>query len=369
MGEPIFKLKNTVAWYGVEVFSSNYELYGEMSARMMDVLSDFTPEVENYSIDEAFMRLESERNFSFTDLGREIRERVKKHIGIPVSVGIAETKTLAKIANFHAKRSAKAQGVLDLTKSPHQPIALERTPVEEVWGVGPRYGELLRAHGIYNALDLRNADDNFIRHQMTVVGLRTVHELRGINCIPLELCPPSKKSITVSRSFGDGVESWEEMRAALAYYVSRAGEKLRKQKLAPGAITVFISTSRFIDALEQYSNAATLKVAPASDNTFELMQLAQKCLAGIYCDGYTYRKAGVTLTNLSPADTLSGRLWGNEQHERMRKLNEVVDSINRKLGKDTVKFGLFESQGLWQTRFSKRSPRYTTKWDELLEVR
>jgi DNA polymerase V len=209
---------------------------------------------------------------SFADLGREIRGRVLKHTGIPVSVGMAETKTLAKVANYHAKRSEKAAGVLSLVRSTYKDLALARLPVDEVWGVGPRYTEMLRRRGIETALDLRDAPDDWVRERMTVVGLRTVTELRGIPCIPLEITPPNKKLITVSRSFGAATASLDELRAAIAFYTARAAEKLRRQKLAAGAVTVFIETDRFKPG-PQYSNSVTLNVAPKSDNTWEYCKM------------------------------------------------------------------------------------------------
>src|SRR5262245_27407613 len=257
MGAPAFKLRDLIKQHDVIVRSSNYELYGDMSARVMDCLSDFTDELETYSIDEAFLRLDVGAEESFTALGREIRCRVLKHTGIPVSVGLAKTKTLTKVANYHAKRSEKAAGVLSLERQAHTDLALERLPVDEVWGIGPRYTEMLRRHGIETAIALRDAPDDWVRDRMTVVGLRTVTELRGTPCIPLEISPPNKKLITVSRSFGAAASSLDELRAAIAFYTARAAEKLRRQRLAAGTITVFIETDRF-KPVAQYSPSVTL---------------------------------------------------------------------------------------------------------------
>lgn len=368
MGEPFFQAWKTMERHQVEWFSSNYELYGDLSSRVMDTLADFSPQVENYSIDEAFLTLTPEKNKTLADLGRLIRQRVKRHVGIPVSVGIAETKTLAKIAAFHAKRSTKAQGVLDLTFSPFQQAAMERTPVDEVWGIGPRYGEMLRAHDIFTAWDLRNTPDDWIRQQMTVVGLRTVHELRGIVCHPLELTSSTRKTITVSRSFGSPVESLEELRDAVAFYVSRAGEKLRSEKVVAGVITTFIETDRF-RPVPQHSKSITLEIAPLSNTTTELRELAFKGLAAIYKPDFEYRKAGILLAELMPEDAVPRRLWDEEHNEQMRKAMAAIDEVNKKLGRDTVRIGLFSRVGAWNTRFRKRSPRYTTKWNELMIVK
>ena len=367
MGTPAFQIRDLIKRHGVIVRSSNYELYGDMSARVMDCLSDFTDELETYSIDEAFLRVYVGAKGSFADLGREIRGRVLKHTGIPVSVGMAETKTLAKVANYHAKRSEKAAGVLSLVRSTYKDLALARLPVDGVWGVGPRYTEMLRRHGIETALDLRDAPDDWVRERMTVVGLRTVTELRGTPCIPLEITPPNKKLITVSRSFGAATASLDELRAAIAFYTARAAEKLRRQKLAAGAVTVFIETDRFKPG-PQYSNSVTLNVAPKSDNTWELRELAFSGLARIYKPEYDYRRAGVTLGGLELADLVAKRLWEDEWYERQRRLMAAVDRLNGKYGRDTVRCGLFHTDGLWRTRFAKRSPRYTTRWSEICEV-
>jgi DNA polymerase V len=367
-GSPLFKVRPLLEAHGAAILSSNYELYGDMSTRVMNTLSDFTDEVEHYSIDEAFLRLRVSPRESFTKIGREIRSRVLRHTGIPVSVGIAETKTLAKIANHHAKRSSKADGVLDLVGSPYRDIALARVPVEDVWGVGPQYSKALRERGIETALDLRDAPDDWVRERMTVVGLRTVIELRGTPCIPLEITTPNKKLITVSRSFGAATSSLDELRAAIAFYTARAAEKLRKQKLAAGTITVFIETDRF-KAVPQYAKALTLNVAPKSDNTWELRELAFSGLARIYNPGYDYRRAGVTLGALELADLVAKRLWADEWYERQRRLMAAVDHLNGKYGRDTVRCGLFHTEGAWRTRFAKRSPRYTTRWQEIVRLR
>lgn len=364
-GAPLFQSLPLLEEHDAAILSSNYALYGDMSHRVMTVLGDFTDEMETYSIDEAFLRLHINPRESFAELGREIRRRVLKHTGIPVSVGIAETKTLAKIANHHAKRSAKTKGVLDLVRSPYQELALSRVPVASVWGIGSRYAQMLELNGIKSALDLRNAPDAWVRDKMTVVGLRLVQELRGVPCLPLEITPPAKKLLTVSRSFGSATDSVEEVRAAVVFYVSRAAEKLRRQKLAAGSLTVFIETDRFKQE-PQYSNAVTLAIAPKSDSTMELRELALSGLAKIFRAGFRYRRAGVTLNGLEFADRLTKRLWEDDCYERHRRLMAAIDRLNGKFGRDTVRCGLFPSEGVWRTRFSQRSPRYTTCWDEIM---
>jgi DNA polymerase V len=367
MGSPIFQMNELIERNNVQVLSSNYELYGDLSSRVMDALSDFTPDMEVYSIDEAWLRFPVSRQGSMNDLGREIKRRVRQYTGIPVSIGFGASKTLAKCANYHAKRSTKAGGVLDLTNSPYLDVALERLPVRDVWGVGPGYAAMLEKNGIENALDLRDANDNWVREKMTIVGLKTVHELRGVPCFPLETVSPAKKLITCSRSFGKATDNFQEVRAALAYFTARAAEKLRRQKLVAGNLTVFLSTDRFRDD-PQYSAGAQLDVAPKSDYTPELIALAMKGLAKLFLAGFKIRKAGVILGSLELAANMTRRLWDHENYEDRRRLMREMDAMNLKYGRDAVQCGIYPSAGIWRTRFEKRSPRYTTRWDDICSV-
>jgi DNA polymerase V len=366
MGTPLFKVQDLVDDHNVAVYSSNYALYGDMSHRVMEALQEFTPEVEVYSIDEAFMRLDDEDQ-PFHARGVSIREKVLKWTGIPVSVGIAQTKTLAKIANHLSKKNPEHQGVLDLTPIDIQAEALEKTPVNEVWGVGPAYAKLLKVAGITTARKLRDADRRWIRRRMTIVGARIVEELRGISCLPLEQCPQQKKSITCSRSFGLPVESLAELREAVAVYMTRAAERLRRGRLAAGVVTVFINTNRF-STEPQYGNSTTYELAYSTDSTKELREWAMKGLEQIYRSGYRYKKAGVMLNGFVPANQLSRRFFGDASFERSRCVMEAVDEINRRHGHDTVRFGVAKSDGRWQTKFLRRSQKYTTCLKDILRI-
>ncbi len=267
MGAPYFKSRRVIEENGGAVCSSNYELYADMSRRVMCALREFTPEVEVYSIDEAFAALDG-GGPSFEERGLEIRKKVKEWTGIPVSVGIAQTKTLAKLAARHTKQSAASRGVLDLTDAAAQTALLEETRAREVWGVGPAYAKLLEEAGIETARELRDADRGWVRRRMTVVGARIVEELRGVRCLPLEECPRAKRSVTCSRSFGELTGSLEELRDAVAFYTGRAAERLRRGRLAASVVTVFINTSR-LGAGPQYASAATLELASPTDATDE----------------------------------------------------------------------------------------------------
>jgi len=245
MGVPAFEVADLIKKHSIEVFSSNYTLYADMSRRVMETLATFAPEIEIYSIDEAFLNLAGFKS-PLADYGRQIQRTVKQWTGMPVSIGIAGTKTLAKIANHLAKRSAELDGVLDLSASANIEKVLAEVPLEKVWGIGIRSAIKLKRAGLKTALDLSKADISWIRNRFGVVGVRTVYELRGSCCYPLEDNPPARQSIVVSRMFGVPVESIEQLKEAAATYAARAGEKLREHSLAVNLQTVFVTTSRFI---------------------------------------------------------------------------------------------------------------------------
>jgi DNA polymerase V len=255
--------------------------------------------------------------------------------------------------------------VVDLTSSNYQETALERVPVGDVWGVGPRYSEMLQRNGIRTALDLRDADDEWIRKRMTVVGARIVQELRGVQCIPFEPTPKVKQQLCVSRSFGAATESLQDLRAAVAFFTGRVAEKLREHRLLAGEMTVFVHTDRFKD-VPQYANSARLAIAPKSDSTLELLPLALKGLNQIHREGFQISKAGVILNDLELADRAPRRLWDAALYELHKRLMAAVDALNIKFGKDTVRCGLFPNSGAWRTRFERRSPAYTTDWRQLM---
>ncbi len=367
MGVPLFKVRDIVEENDVAVFSSNYALYGDLSLRLADAFHEFTPDVEVYSIDEAFLGLDERPGQSFREQGLEIRAKVYKWTGVPCSLGISRTKTLAKVAQRFTKRHPEAQGVLDLTDPSNQTAVLEETSVGEVWGVGPAYAKLLKGRGIDTARKLRDADRRWVRQRMTVVGARIVEELRGVSCIPLEKCPQNRKSVTCSRSFGVRVESLEELREAVAVYMTKAAERLRRSRLAAGVVTVFINTSRF-DPGPQYSNSATTELAYSTDSTEELLGWALRGLERIYRPGFRYKKAGVMLNRLTPAEGLSMRLFGEGRFEQSRRVMKAVDEINARYGRGTVRFGAARPGGRWETKFLRRSRRYTTCLAEVLRV-
>ncbi|MHC4632367.1 MAG: Y-family DNA polymerase, partial [Planctomycetota bacterium] len=348
MGVPAFEVEDIIRKNGVEVFSSNYALYADMSSRVMETLSAFTPDIEVYSIDEAFLNLAGlncslpapvfastpvpafsvraaqAAQAQVTDYGREIRRTVKQWTGMPVTVGMARTKTLAKIAGRTAKRSAKANGVLDLTESAYLNRVLAETPVEKVWTVGIKTALKLKRAGIKTALALRDVDVSWVRQKFGVVGVRTVYELRGISCYPLEQNPPVKKSITVSRMFGKPVESIKELKEAIASYASRAGEKLRGQGLAAGVMTVYVTTSRFIE--NRYFNSHTVEFATATNDTIELIRNTCRCIDRLYRKGCAFKKCGIIFNGLVPEDQIQKGLFDNVDRLKSQRLMRVIDT-------------------------------------------
>jgi DNA polymerase V len=368
MGSPLFKVESLLDEHDAAIFSSNYALYGDMSGRVMNLLHNFTPEIEVYSIDEAFLSLEP-RKKSLENLGHSIREKIYKWTGIPVSIGIAETKVLAKIANRRAKREGlKERGVLNLYRSEKTEAVLKDTPIGEIWGIGYRSLLKLKAQNILNAWQFRETDNRFIRRLLTVTGARIALELRGIKCLPFELVQTKKHNITCSRSFESSVSEYGDLREAVLYYLTRACEKMRKHDLAANAVTVLISTDRFRPVPAEYAPSVTYSANYPTDSNPEIQQWALKTLEKIYKPHYEYRRAGVILSGLVSNEKLTKRMFDDEQFERRHKLMKAIDEINQKFGKDSVRFASVKTSGSWLTKRARKSPGYTTNWNELLTV-
>jgi DNA polymerase V len=365
MGIPAFQIRHLIRTHDVQVFSSNYALYGDMSRRVMDTLAQFSPNVEVYSIDEAFLSLSGFTSRNLTEYGRTIRATVKRWTGIPVSVGIAGTKTLAKVAGRVAKRSPDAAGIFDLMACQDLDALLARTTVDDIWGIGTNWARLLKQHGITTALSLKEADVHWVRGTMGVVGERLVRELRGVSCLPLEDCPPPKQGITVSRSFGLPITALSEMRQAVATYTARAAEKLRAEGLAVTVLTVFLTTNPFKKDEPQYSNAVTITLPVTTDATPELLRYALRSIERIYREGYRYNKAGVMLTALVPASQHQLDLFEDRDRARSSRLMRVLDRLNTEMGAGTLRYAAEGYVKRWRTRFERRSPAYTNNWRDL----
>ncbi|EKS35374.1 Y-family DNA polymerase [Afipia clevelandensis] len=351
----------------VIVRSSNYTLYGDMSGRVMNVLSQFTPDLEIYSIDEAFLGLggfESRLHEHAVDL----RQTVQLWTGIPVSVGIAPTKTLAKVANRFAKKDADRAGVYVMNEATEIEHTLSRMALTDLWGVAGRMAQRLEEIGITSPLKLRDADPTFIRERFNVVMQRMVLELRGVPCIELEDHIPDRKSIIASRSFGRPVTTLQEMQEAVASYAARAAEKMRRQGLATAHVSVFVETNRFRPTDPQYNVSRAIRLPVATADTAVLSKAANRVIRAIYKSGFRYKKAGVMLLDLAPASRVQGDLWTEPDNARSKSLMKALDGLNAHYGRGTLTYASAGRQQAWKLRRDHISPRYTTSWDELLRV-
>ncbi|HNT52138.1 MAG TPA: Y-family DNA polymerase [Candidatus Syntrophosphaera sp.] len=365
MGAPGFKHEALIRKHGGTLLSSNYALYGDMSARVMEVLARFSPELEIYSIDEAFLGLAGFRVRDLEEYGRKIRATVRKWTGIPVSVGISRTKTLAKIANHYAKRYSGYRGCLVLLDDERIAKALSRTPVAEIWGIGGQYDKFLRQNGIVNAWQLREASEKFIDHYMTSIGHKTVLELQGFGCIDLDEAPAPKKSVVCSKSFSRQVSDLTELEEAVSTYITRAAEKMRAQHSVAGHMMVFLNTNRFKEG-PQYNNSAQSSLAVPSAYTPDLIKAGLELLRDVYLPGFEYKKAGVMFAHLMDEGDVPLNLIESSYLDDSRKaLIEAVDSLNRRCGRDTVFYASCGVGKKWEMKRAKLSPCYTTRWSDL----
>lgn len=372
MGEPFFKQRELFRRVGVVCFSSNYELYADMSNRVMTTLEAMSPRVEIYSIDEAFCDLTGVRNCrDLTEFGKEIRTTVLKHTHLTVGVGIAQTKTLAKLANHAAKKwHRQTGGVVDLSNVDRQRRLLALVPVEDVWGVGRRISIKLNAMGIKTALDLAEQSTWTIRKHFNVVLERTVRELRGEPCLALEEFAPTKQEIVCSRSFGERITDYEEMRQAVCSYAARAAEKLRGEHQYCRFISVFVKTSPFALNELYYGNSASVKLLTPTQDSRDIIHAAVKCLDKIWKEGHRYQKAGVMLGDFFSQGVAQLNLFDdNAPRPGSEKLMAVMDQLNTRDGRGTLYFAGQGTRPSWQMKCEMLSPRYTTRFSDLLVIR
>ena len=364
------KYKNQLQNAGAIALSSNYELYGDLSHRVYDVLFASVPEVEIYSIDECFLDLSG-----FAHLGTDgmmefcakLREKVLKWTGIPTGIGIATTKVLSKVANRVAKKSVS--GVAELLTDELRDRVLSNLEIEDIWGINRRLGVRLRSHSIATAAQLRDANESLIKQIMGIVGVRIVHELRGLSCLPLEAIAPPQKNMICSRSFGQPLTSLAQMHEAIAHHAARAAAKLRHRKLRTSVLGVFLTTNRFKPNDPQYSNSISMSLPTATNSSQILIQYAKLCMTSIFRDGFSYKKCGVSLNDLSSVDAVQLDLLSPAVEPSDEKLMEVIDSLNRRYGSGTIRFASEGMRQDWKMRSDLRSPRFTTNWDELLVVK
>jgi Nucleotidyltransferase/DNA polymerase involved in DNA repair len=370
IGVPYFQARAICKKINAEVFSSNYTLYGDMSRRVMGTLRTFSPRIEVYSIDEAFLHIEDKDPARSMALGDAIAERVKQWVGLPVGVGIAPTKTLAKVAN----RTAKKRGLRSLALQ--DPAAIDAVladmPVTGLWGIHHRLGRRLARLGVESALDLKHLPPAHARKLFGVVMERMIRELHGVPCIDLEEQPPPKQQIMVSRSFGRLVTEYDELEQAFATYAARVGEKLRQQRCFARAVHVWLATNPFRDVDRQYTNAASVPLAPASADSGQLIGCAVQGLKRIYRTGFHFKKAGVLALDIAPeqAELAQSNLFHDlGEREKKAGLMQTFDDINRRYGAGTL---VYASQGLggeaWRMQRKLMSPMYTTRWEDLPRV-
>ena len=367
MGEPVFKIPEIIEKNNVHVFSTNYALYGDISQRVMNALAGLVQDMEIYSIDEAFLDLTGIPQNELIDFGRKIKETIEQWTGIPVSIGIAPTKTLAKIANHIAKTEVGKQGVLFLNGDQKSDQYLRKVSVREIWGVGEKYAQFFQKSKIFTAYELKQADENRIKEHLGVMGQRLVLELRGIVCYSLESNPDTKKEICTSRSFGQPITAYEELEQATMNYVSKVAQKLRKQRSLAKSILIFIMTNKFADG-PQYVNYKIIQLPVPTNQTAELIHYAVIALKKLYKKGFAYKKSGIIVSDVVPAKETQTNLWDKVNREKNKQLLEVIDNINSKAGIEQVKFAIQGTEKNWHMRQHHLSPHYTTKWSDILIV-
>ena len=347
MGEPYFKAKDIIIKNNVQVFSSNYSLYGDLSRRVMRTLKRFNSGIEIYSIDEAFLDLSNFPDNEMEDLGKEIRSIVLKWTGIPTSIGIAKTKTLSKVANHIAKK--KQSGVVSLIEVENIDPILEKVEINDIWGVGKQLTKFYHKNGIYNAKQLKNKSNTWIKKSSNVLGSRTAMELRGISCIGLETTSAKRKSCIVSRSFGKRVEDFQELKEAIASYSLNASEKIRSEALVAKSITIFIRTSPFQNRYGFYSNSKTINFPIATNNSIEVVKAAVSALKTIFKNGYRYQKAGVLLSHLSNSNN-GKNLFSSIRDEKINILMKSIDNTNYRYGRSTLSLASAGVHKKWNMR-------------------
>jgi len=366
MGEPYHLARGRPGLEHVIWKSSNYALYGDMSRRMYEVLTTMAPHVEPYSIDEMFLDFRG-----LNDAPRRAADMlaaVLKIAKIPTCVGIGPTKTIAKLANAVAKKDRAGSGISDLRDPDQRACAYRELAVGSVWGIGPASAQKLNKIGIQTIADFVALPDDEVRKMLSVVGLRTCWELRGISCMPLALAPSTRKSLAVTRSFGKSIDTWPEMERAFSAYAMRATEKLRRHGLVAAAMQVFLQTNRFSKSDRQYVNQTSFAIEPSSDS-FTLIGNVTRAARHIWRDGYRYAKAGIILLDLSAAHELPPNFFPSRDPQKSAALMRAMDALNQRYGRNTLRPGTVAAHPRWGMRRANLSPSYTTRADQLLQVR
>ena len=366
MGVPLFKVKDIVEKEKVVVFSSNYTLYADMSRRVMNIISSSSPYTEIYSIDEAFVELSS-LPIDYESYAHQLRQTILQHTGIPVSIGIASTKTLAKVANHKAKKDDSLNGVCSLVNYNNIDEMLELTEVGDVWGVGRRLSKKLINHGIHNAKLLKNCSDSWIRKMMSVNGLKTITELRGISCIPLEEYSMTRKSCCTTRSFGKLLTNLDDIEQAVTTFARRAAERIRSESLAASCVSVFVRTNPFDKKSAYYSNGASRTLSHPTHDSITIIETALLLTKRIFKNNYQYKKAGVLLSGLCNESEIQETLF-EKNYNQNSDLMSAIDAINYRYGRDTLQMASECKVGNWKQKRENCTRNYTTQIDRLLLV-
>jgi DNA polymerase V len=363
MGEPYFKVKNLVKKNDVQIFSSNYALYGDISRRVMKVIKEFSDKVEIYSIDEAFISLSFVESQRLNEYGKEIRERILKWTGIPTSIGIANTKTLSKVANYIAKKIKT--GVIVLDKEKDIDDELKKFDISNIWGVGKQLSKLYIKNNIDTAYKLKNISNTWVKKNTNVLGAKTVMELRGVPCVELQTVESKRKSCCVSRSFGKKVENIEKLKESITTHCLSAAEKIRGDDQVTKSVTVSIRTSPFDRCREYYSNSITIDLPVATNNSIELIKAAIEGLMAIYKYGYFYQKSGITLSNLNDSGKEEFNLLAPLLETKSKSLMKAIDSTNTKYGRNSISIAQAGVSSTWKMRREHFSKIDTASFDSL----
>lgn len=368
MGAPAFEFADVFKKHGVHVFSANFSLYGDMSQRVMDILSGYAPSIEVYSIDEAFMDLRGMERFDLEGQALSVRRQILQWTGIPISLGIAPTKSLAKVANRIAKKfPVQTKGVYVIQTEEQRIKALRWLKIEDVWGIGRRHSKRLMAQGVYTAYDFTQLPDEWVRKQMSVVGYRLKRDLSGIPTFDLEVSQP-KKNIATTRSFDNNYTTFDEVRERIVTFAVTCAEKLRQQRSCCQSLMVFIHTNGFREDLPQYSRNVVVKLPFATNSAIEISRFAVQALRLIFREGYTYKKAGVIVQDFVPESISPGTLF-EERDKRHIPLMRALDGINAMFGQQKVRLAAQDQKRIWKMRQERLSPRYTTHLDEVMVIK
>ena len=367
MGAALHTIKPLFNKHKIEFFSSNYALYGDISARVMNNLNDLCPAVEVYSIDEAFLDLSIIPAHELFDFGVDVKKKIAKWTKIPISIGIAPTKSLAKLANRYAKKNCNEVGVFVIDSEEILQKTLKETAIEDVWGIGRKHGKFLKGEGVNTAYDFTQLPENFVKKRFSIVGLRLYKELKGESCLNLTEVIEKKKVIQHSRSFGCYVQSIKDLEEAVATFANKCAEKLRSQDSCACTVSVYIRTNPFNNK-PQYCNGITMNFDVPTSNTLEIQRKVLWGLKQIFIQGYDYKKAGVSVMGIVGKDEIQGNLFAPEPDINAQKVSQLMDKINAKFGKETVKFAIQGTNNIWKGNASKVSPKYTTLWKDLLQV-